>query len=206
LFQRHLQLHAKAIGRCSFVIVRSSLITGHCTLVLAFHTLPGALCLCAWAQDTCFTYQGWVTADGTNFTGTGQFKFALVSPGMNTNQTATATAQVGHGAVSMPVHAGLFAVALGNTALTNKSPLPSSASGIRINIQDQPVWIHSESVELGASLAPKTAAAMPRVFSVTNGTYTYYFMARAELDGGGTIWHPQLTLMDFPTAFGGVDP
>ena len=30
------------------------------------------------AQSTVFTYQGHVTDNGTNFTGTGQFKFARV--------------------------------------------------------------------------------------------------------------------------------
>ncbi len=43
------------------------------------------------AQNTLFTYQGRVTDDGTNFTGTGLFKFALVT-GTNTSQQATAVA------------------------------------------------------------------------------------------------------------------
>ena len=43
------------------------------------------------AQDTLLTYQGRVTSDGTNFTGVGQFKFALVTS-VNANKTATATA------------------------------------------------------------------------------------------------------------------
>src|SRR5437016_3283753 len=43
------------------------------------------------AQNTTFTYQGRVTDSGTNFTGTGQFKFALVTS-TNFNHQATATA------------------------------------------------------------------------------------------------------------------
>jgi hypothetical protein len=43
------------------------------------------------AQNTVFTYQGQVTDNGTNFTGTGQFKFALVTS-TNYNHQATATA------------------------------------------------------------------------------------------------------------------
>lgn len=43
------------------------------------------------AQNTLFTYQGRVTDNGTNFTGTGQFKFALVTS-TNYNHQATATA------------------------------------------------------------------------------------------------------------------
>ena len=44
------------------------------------------------AQSTAFTYQGRVTDNGTNFNGSGQFKFALVT-GTNANHTATATAE-----------------------------------------------------------------------------------------------------------------
>jgi alpha-tubulin suppressor-like RCC1 family protein len=43
------------------------------------------------AQNTLFTYQGRVTANGTNFTGAGQFKFALVTS-TNFNHQATAVA------------------------------------------------------------------------------------------------------------------
>jgi trimeric autotransporter adhesin len=43
----------------------------------------------AWAQGTTLSYQGRVLAHGTNFTGTGQFKFALVT---STNHAHQATA------------------------------------------------------------------------------------------------------------------
>ena len=46
------------------------------------------------AQGTAFTYQGRVQADGTNFTGTGLFKFALVTS-TNISHTATAVAVMG---------------------------------------------------------------------------------------------------------------
>ncbi len=47
-------------------------------------------------QGAAFTYQGRVTDNGTNFTGTGQFKFALVtSTNANHQATATATAPTG---------------------------------------------------------------------------------------------------------------
>jgi hypothetical protein len=45
------------------------------------------------AQPTTFTYQGQVTDNGTNFTGTGLFKFALVSS-TNISSQATATAEL----------------------------------------------------------------------------------------------------------------
>src|ERR1035441_6907520 len=45
------------------------------------------------AQGTAFTYQGRVTDNGTNFSGTGQFKFALVTS-TNASSQATATAHL----------------------------------------------------------------------------------------------------------------
>jgi endosialidase-like protein len=45
------------------------------------------------AQSTVFTYQGRVLDNGTNFTGTGRFKFALVTS-TNANHTAMATANI----------------------------------------------------------------------------------------------------------------
>lgn len=47
-----------------------------------------------WAQETAFTYQGHITDNGTNFAGTGLFKFALVTS-TNFNHQATATAVMG---------------------------------------------------------------------------------------------------------------
>jgi hypothetical protein len=54
-------------------------------LSLAYYSSP----LCA--QNTILTYQGNLQDSGTNFTGAGQFQFALVTSS-NANQTATATA------------------------------------------------------------------------------------------------------------------
>lgn len=55
--------------------------------------LSALLCLSgltfASAQNTVFTYQGRVRVSGTDFNGTGQFKFALVT---STNQNHRATA------------------------------------------------------------------------------------------------------------------
>ena len=47
----------------------------------------------AHAQGTAFTYQGRVLDNGTNFTGTGQFQFALVTS-TNFNHQATVTANL----------------------------------------------------------------------------------------------------------------
>ena len=51
------------------------------------------------AQSTIITYQGRVTDNGTNFTGIGQFKFALAT-GTNSSRQATATATVTSGFVT----------------------------------------------------------------------------------------------------------
>lgn len=48
----------------------------------------------ATAQSTVFTYQGHITDNGTNFSGTGQFQFALVTS-TNFNHQAIATANLG---------------------------------------------------------------------------------------------------------------
>ena len=42
-------------------------------------------------------YQGRIAVNGTNFTGTGQFKFALVDGGTNVAHTATGTATISGG-------------------------------------------------------------------------------------------------------------
>jgi hypothetical protein len=60
-----------------------------------------ALALTAAAQvPETISYQGRVTASGTNFTGTGQFKFALVSTSTNAARQATATAIVTSGFIT----------------------------------------------------------------------------------------------------------
>jgi len=54
----------------------------------------------AFAQDAVVTYQGRVTDHGTNFTGIGQFKFALVTSA-NDNRAATASATISGGFVTV---------------------------------------------------------------------------------------------------------
>src|SRR5690348_4601158 len=49
---------------------------------------------------TVMSYQGRVQANGTNFSGAGQFKFAIVSPGTNTSRNASGVATVNGGFVT----------------------------------------------------------------------------------------------------------
>ena len=51
------------------------------------------------AQDASFTYQAGVRGGGTDFTGAGQFKLALVTS-TNFNHEATATANVNSGFIT----------------------------------------------------------------------------------------------------------
>ncbi|MGA2247909.1 MAG: tail fiber domain-containing protein [Verrucomicrobiota bacterium] len=71
----------------------------HCAVAgLLLPTLNYSLSI-GLAQTTDFTYQGRVSDNGTNFTGNGQFQFALVTSS-NANQTATATAEISGGYVT----------------------------------------------------------------------------------------------------------
>ena len=74
------------------------------------HLLPALFCLalaCSAAAEipAKLNYQGRVAVEGTNFNGTGQFKFALVVPS-NQNQTATASALATLSVASVSVESG----------------------------------------------------------------------------------------------------
>jgi N-acetylneuraminic acid mutarotase len=86
-------------------------------------------------------YQGRVIVGSTNFTGTGQFKFALV----NTNGTATYWSNDGTSSgggqpanpASINVSNGLYSVLLGDTSLTNMTAIPNAVfnnSDVRLRI------------------------------------------------------------------------
>src|SRR5262245_31160103 len=86
-------------------------------------------------------YQGRVTANGVNFEGTGQFKFALVNAAGTTtfwsnNGTSTAGSEP-TAAVPIPVTKGLYSVLLGDTSLTNMTAVPAtvfSNSGVYLRV------------------------------------------------------------------------
>lgn len=82
------------------------------------------------AVPTLLNHQGRMAVNGVNFEGTGQFKFALVNATGTTtwwsnNGTSTAGSQP-TAAVSLAVVKGLYAVLLGNTALTNMTEVPAT--------------------------------------------------------------------------------
>lgn len=77
------------------------------------------------------TYQGRVTSHGTNFTGAGQFKFALLDgngPSLWSNNGSSVNGSEPTAAVTVPVTNGLFTVALGDTNLAGmNSVIPATA-------------------------------------------------------------------------------
>jgi hypothetical protein len=81
--------HTSLDARLALLALLAWLSTLNLQLSTLFAQVPGVI-----------TYQGRVQSDGTNFTGAGQFKFALVDPGVNTNRPATATATVSGGRVT----------------------------------------------------------------------------------------------------------
>ena len=74
-------------------------------------------------------YQGRIAVNGTNLTGTGQFKFALVDGGVRTLWSTDGTSTNGSqptASVGLPVTKGLYSVLLGDTTLPNMAALPAT--------------------------------------------------------------------------------
>lgn len=78
-------------------------------------------------------YQGRLLWDGTNFNGSGQFKFALVgaSPAgaavaLWSNDGSSTTGNEPASAVSLPVESGLYSVLLGDATLPNMRLIPAT--------------------------------------------------------------------------------
>jgi hypothetical protein len=108
----------------------------------------------AGAQGTAFTYQGRVTDNGTNFTGIGQFKFALINSGMtywSNDGTSIGDSQPAS-AVGVGVTNGLFMVTLGNTALANMTVIPADLFTSQPNLQLQ-IWF-SDGIQGFSALSP----------------------------------------------------
>jgi len=73
-------------------------------------------------------YQGRVVVGGTNFNGTGQFEFALVSASGTTsywsNDGTSVSGSEPATAVSLPVNGGLYSLGLGDTTLSHMTTIP----------------------------------------------------------------------------------
>ena len=133
-------------------------------------------------------HQGLVTAGGTNFTGTGQFQFALVSG-------TTTYWSNGAPIVSLPVNQGLYSVQLGDTGVVNMAALPATVftnSDVRLRIafavsgNPQPLTPDQRIVAVGYALMAQNVAdgaitSSKLASSITNVTV----IAGAGLSGGG---------------------
>jgi hypothetical protein len=101
------------------------------------------------------TYQGRITNNGTNFTGTGEFRFIIYREGPTTTLWSHDNSSVGgampNTAISLPVTNGLFQVGLGDTTVPGaQSQIPASAmnnTGVRLRI-----WF-SDGVSVPAVIA-----------------------------------------------------
>jgi hypothetical protein len=95
-----------------------------CALWLAAASLAQA------EVPSTLSYQGRVQVEGNDFTGTGQFKFALVSQGptydtyWSNDGTSTGGSEPAD-AVSVAVNGGLFTVLLGDTTLAHMQAVPT---------------------------------------------------------------------------------
>ena len=104
------------------------------------------------AQPTTFTYQGLVTDNGTNFTGTGQFKFALVTTS-NAASQATATAHLtGAFVTSVTVNSG------GNGYSTPPVVTFSGGGGSGAAAQGTATGTSAAPTATGQSSTPQSAA------------------------------------------------
>ncbi len=85
---------------------------------------------CFGASPRVLNHQGRIAVDGANFSGTGQFKFALVNNTGNesywSNDGSASNGAQPATAVSLPVTRGLYSVLLGDVGLANMIPIPAS--------------------------------------------------------------------------------
>lgn len=113
----------------------------------AILSLFGAALLLGAMQTTAqvpqlLNYQGRIVSNGTNFNGSGQFKFALVNAAGSTSYWSNDGTSAGGGqptaAVTLPVAAGLYSVLLGDTSLAGMTTaIPASVfnnSDVRLRV------------------------------------------------------------------------
>ncbi len=127
------------------------------------------------------TYQGRVASGGTNFSGTGQFKFALVSGGTSAAAQASASATVSFGFV---VQIAITSGGAGYTAAPAVTITDSSGSGAVAVAQianGQVVSITVTDAGSGYSASPTITIAPPAM----NLSYTTYWSHDGTSSAGG---------------------
>lgn len=101
------------------------------TLHLLAALLVAAFAIQVHAQNNVITYQGRVQSGGSNFIGTGQFKFALVTS-TNTSRQATATATISGGFLTIVT---VTDMGLGYISAPNVVPVGGGGSGAILTAQ-----------------------------------------------------------------------
>lgn len=137
-------------------------------------------------------YQGRASVAGTNFDGTGQFKFALVN-----DTGATTYWSNGNSAVSLTVTKGLYAVLLGDTSIANMSTaIPvtvfnnadcrlrvwfnDGVSGLQLLSADQRIAAAGYYAELG-QFANAVSIEQESIALLTDGRQKETFIIRLKL-------------------------
>ena len=127
------------------------------------------------------TYQGRVAAGGTNFSGTGQFKFALVSGGTSAAAQASGAATVSFGFV---VQIAITSGGAGYTAAPTVTIADSSGSGASVVAQianGQVTGITVTDAGSGYSASPTIIITPPTM----NLSYTTYWSHDGTSSAGG---------------------
>src|SRR5262249_4482259 len=118
---------------------------GSCPASRSTHLLAACLVLFAASAlgqvPTMISYQGRVLTNNVNFSGSGQFKFALVNGAGNVSFWSNDGTSVGGSqptpAVSLSVANGLVMTLLGDTSLANMTAIPSTVfanSDVRLRV------------------------------------------------------------------------
>ena len=100
--------------------------------LLSLLSASALLAACANAQlpPQMINYQGRVSVGGTNFQGSGAFKFALVGPGGTptfwSNNGTSVNGSEPSASVALPVANGLYSVQLGDASVPNMGAVPPS--------------------------------------------------------------------------------
>jgi len=157
------------IHRLDFVLL--ALIVGLSALVCA----PASAAL-----PQVLNHQGRIAVDGVNFDGSGHFKFALLNANGTTtywsNDGSSTAGSEPSAAVTLAVGKGLYAVLLGDTALSNMVEIPSSAlehDDVRLRVwfddgshgfqqisPDQPLAAVPYSIHAGKALAAENFSGL----------------------------------------------
>ena len=129
------------------------------------------------AAPAMTSYQGRVQVSGTNFNGTGQFKFAIIEnlggSSLWSNDGTSADGSEPTAAVSIRVTNGLFTVLLGDDSLANMLPLTPDIFSINSSTSLR-IWF-DDGANGSAQLAPDTRlASVPYALSadIADGSIT----------------------------------